>query len=226
MDKQKDNQNPADELSQRSGYATPGKDDVIESRSLAVGSPGEPSEQRLQGPKPTIESISETPGDSNPALSETVGAEEGQTSTADLLRARETAEEQNLRGTSRQMYADQLPGSNPQAFEHTDAGRPNWPDDLQEDPMEYRESPRAYSSITTGVEPIDATTMQGRVDAVSDRAGAEAAARESGSGLAPVGYDAAEDEYERREMHTPTQLSDLDLIAPDMLNIPPDDDDV
>src|SRR5947209_9019809 len=75
------------------GYTTPGQDTIIQSGSPAVPSPSKPSEARLQTPRPVIESIGEVPADANPALAETAGFEEGRTTTADLLRARESAEE-------------------------------------------------------------------------------------------------------------------------------------
>src|SRR5438128_1954830 len=93
------------------GYDTPGEDSIMRSTSRAVPSPSKTSKQRLTPPDPVIESLGETPGDANPALAETVGAEQGQVSTADLLRARETAEEQRPRATGNiHPYQDQGPG--------------------------------------------------------------------------------------------------------------------
>lgn len=91
------------------GYETPGEDTLIKSHSDAVPSPTEPSEQRLQPPDSYIGGrVNEPPGDSNPALDETIGYEKGQTSTADLLRARESAEERDARAMGKEMYADQV----------------------------------------------------------------------------------------------------------------------
>jgi hypothetical protein len=90
------------------GYETPGEDTIIKSKSDAVPSPRETSEQRLQPPDSYIGGeVNETPGDANPALDETIGYEKGQTSTADLLRARESAEERIPRAMGKEMYADQ-----------------------------------------------------------------------------------------------------------------------
>src|SRR5688572_19915437 len=115
-------QGNSDSAESYQGYQTPGEDKVVESTSSAVPSPTQPSEQRLNTPKPVIESIGETPGDSNPALVETVGAAQGQVSTADMLRARETAEEQGLKEAGAQAYADQSQGAAlPKEFTQTDS---------------------------------------------------------------------------------------------------------
>jgi hypothetical protein len=90
------------------GYDTPGEDRLIKSKSDAVPSPSATSEQRLQPPDSYIGGrVNEPPGDANPALDETIGYEKGQTSTADLLRAREGAEERVPRAMGKEMYADQ-----------------------------------------------------------------------------------------------------------------------
>ena len=94
------------------GFDTPGQDRIIESSSDAVPSPSTPSEQRLETPDAFIGGeVNEPPGSANPALNETTGYEKGQTTTADLLRARESAEEQRPRDLGREMYADQTSGS-------------------------------------------------------------------------------------------------------------------
>src|SRR5687768_15743165 len=85
------------------GYDTPGQDRIMESNSSAVPSPDRTTEDRIETPDQNISSIGEVAGDANPALAETVGHERGQVSTADLLRARETAEEQPLRGRTDRM---------------------------------------------------------------------------------------------------------------------------
>src|SRR5690348_847907 len=79
------------------GYGTPGEDRLISSNDPDVVAPSRTSAQRLTTPPAHLQSINEQPGDANPALQETVAEERGQGSTADLLRARETAEEQRLR---------------------------------------------------------------------------------------------------------------------------------
>jgi hypothetical protein len=92
----------------RPGYETPGEDKIIKSKSDAVPSPSATSEQRLQPLDSFIGGrVNEPPGDANPALDETIGYEKGQTSTADLLRAREGAEERVPRSLGKEMYADQ-----------------------------------------------------------------------------------------------------------------------
>ena len=208
-----------------SGYSTPGQDTILRSNSEAVPSPGKSSEERLTVPKSTIQSIGEQSGDANPALAETEGFERGQVSTADLLSARETAEEQRPRAAGNtQPYEDQ-PQATADEFEVKDAGRPNWPDDRQQEPIEYMDAPRADMPLLSGnVEGFEEPHIKGRQDATMDRDGTQASKGESRSGLPAVGLSAEEDEYERREMDAPSEPSELDRIAPGMLNVPPEDD--
>jgi len=193
-----------------------------------VPSPSKTSNERLTEPDPVIDSIGETPGDANPALPETVEFEQGQLSTADLLRAREAAEEEPVRARGdAHPYQDQGLGDASDEFDRSDTGRPAWPDDRQENPIEYMESPRADSSLMAGSTDklTGDLTMKGRTDMTVERGSTEGAARETRSGLPPTGFTSEEDEYERREMHTPSEPSDLDRIAPGMLNIPPEESD-
>jgi hypothetical protein len=98
------------------GFDTPGQDRIINSSSDAVPSPSATSGQRLETPDAFIGGeVNERPGDANPALNETTGYEKGETSTADFLRARESAEEQRSRSTGKEMYADQTSGSEVEA---------------------------------------------------------------------------------------------------------------
>ena len=209
------------------GYETPGEDTIISSTSPAVPSPSKTSKERLTPPDPVIESLGETPGDANPALAETIGAEQGQVSTADQLLVRETAEERRPRATGNiHPYQDQGRGDAPDEFERADTGRPTWPDDRQEDPMEYMESPRADAPLMAGSpDKVGGDlAMKGRMDMAAERDSTEATARETGTALPTTGFSAEEDEYERREMRTPSESSDLDRIAPEMLNVPPEED--
>jgi hypothetical protein len=90
------------------GYDTPGDEEIISSSSDAVPSPSETSRQRVEAPDSFIGgAVNEKPGDDNPALNETIGYEEGKSSTADLLRARESAEEQMTGAPRTEAYADQ-----------------------------------------------------------------------------------------------------------------------
>ncbi|HUP28079.1 MAG TPA: hypothetical protein VM409_06560 [Chloroflexia bacterium] len=210
------------------GYATPGEDRVAQSSSSAVPSLDTTSEERLTTPKPVIESIGETPGDANPALVETIGSAQGQTSTADLLMARESAEEQGLRGAGAAAYQEQSQGGNlPKEFAQTDSGRPNWPDDRQQAPTEYMESPRANMSfVPSSIDKMGGgSSFDARVDRTMDRAGTQASAQESRSGLAPVGMTADEDKYEEREFGRPSPPSDIEMAVPDMVNLPPENED-
>lgn len=207
------------------GYSTPGDEQIIKSNSPAVQSPSMTSEERIEAPKPVIETIGEAPGSANPALAETAGTQTGEVSTADMLGAREAAEEELLRNQGAQLYADQTPGATPGQWEQADSSRPNWPNDRRESPAEYMESPRADAAFMSGKGEFDTTNIKGRADALADRAGTQASANESRSGLAPVGMTAEEDKYEEREMVKPNEQSDLDRMGVDMLNVPPGDDD-
>ncbi|HKP52300.1 MAG TPA: hypothetical protein VJ183_06575 [Chloroflexia bacterium] len=229
MDERKDSQGSQSSEGSYEGYSTPGSDKIIESTSEAIQSPSQPSETRMDAPKPVIESLGETPGDANPALAETVGAQQGQTSTADMLMAREGAEESRLRatgaGATDAMYQDQQGGVASQEYLDSDSGRPNWPDDRQREPMDYADAPRANVPLGAGNASALDPNLRGRMDATIDRGSTEASYAESRSGLPAVGWDEAGDTYERREMDNPTPPSDMDLIAPEMSNLPTDDDD-
>lgn len=208
------------------GYETPGGEQIMQSSSSAVPSPSSPTEERLTTPKSQINSINEQPGDSNPALAETVGHEQGTLTTAELLRARETAEEQPVRANATiHPYQDQGSATTPDEWQAKDTGRPNWPNERQEDPLEYMESPRADAPLLSGAPDVYSPNFKPRVDAAMDRAGTQGSAGESRSGLPPVGMSADEDNYEKREFGRPTESSDMDRIAPGMLNVPPHDDD-
>lgn len=211
------------------GYATPGSDVVIESSSEAIQSPTQGTEERLSAPKSVIESLGETPGDANPALAETLRAQEGRGSTAEMLMARETAEEAGPRasgaGASDAMYQDQQRGVASQEYLDSDSGRPNWPDDRQREPVDYMDAPRANAPLGAGGLASLDLGLKGRVDAAIDRSSTEASFQESRSGLPPVGFNAGEDAYERREMDRPTPPSDMDLIAPEMTNLPSEEND-
>src|SRR5215203_3604866 len=77
------------------------------------------------------------PGSDNPALEETYAEQAGEIPTADLLRARESAEEQIMRAQGAEMYADQSPTARPGEQTDSDGGRPNWPADRNRTPGEY-----------------------------------------------------------------------------------------
>ncbi len=230
MDDKLQGQNNKSEESGFQGYATPGQDSLIESTSEAIQTPTETEEQRIQAPRSAIKSLGETPGDSNPALAETIQAQSGGVgSTAEMLMARESAEERGVRASGAAAddagYQDQQRGVASQEFLDSDSGRPNWPDDRQREPADYMESPRADMPLGTGGGAALDPGLKGRVDAAIDRDSTQASAQESRSGLAPVGHDAEEDAYERREMDRPGPPSDMDMIAPEMSNVPPGDDD-
>lgn len=210
--------------SEQLGYHTAGEDTTLQSSGDAVPVPIETSEQRLTDPQPVIQSIGEKPGDANPALAETIGMEQGQVSTADLLLAREVAEEQPVRGRGLESYGDQSAGAQSDEFQNTDAGRPNWPDDRNVEPAEYVESPRADMPFGTGAPEYFDVNFKGRADAEIDRSVTQASASDSRSGLAPVGADVTEDKYEHREFDRPEPPSDMDLLAPGMVNLAPEDD--
>src|SRR3954449_2154461 len=193
------------------GYQTPGADRLDQSTSPAVPSPSRTTEERLQTPKSRIDSIGETPADANPALDETIGFEEGTASTADLLSAREFAEEQPPRARGNAHPYEDESNSTADEFEVKDAGRPNWPDDRRQDPLEYMEAPRANEPLLSGnVEGFAEPHIKARQDRTMDIDGTEASKHESRSGLPPVGLSSEEDIYEREEMQTPAEPSELD----------------
>lgn len=208
------------------GYHTPGQDSTLQSTSEAVPTPGQTSEQRLDDPKPYIEAISATPGEANPALGETLGAEQGSTGTADLLMAREAAEERPVREDGIRGYQDQSAGSRPEQFQDADSGRPNWPNDKQEEPINYMEAPRPYVPLgTMGGTDFHDMNFRARIDAEVDRSSTEAQKGESRSGLPEVGLDAEEDKYEQREFGRPSPPSEMEMFAPGMPNLPPTEED-
>lgn len=218
-----DNKNAnTDDMSAEPGYHTPGRDTTLQSSSAAVPVPRETSEQRLTEPQPSV--AGETPGDANPALAETIGEEEGRVSTADLLAARETAEERPVQARGLPSYQDQSTASQPDEFQNADSGRPNWPDDLQVEPTEYTESPRADMPLLAGAPDVYDLNFKGRVDAEVDRSATQAAGSESRSGLSPVGHGSDEDNYERRDFERPESPSELETFAPGMVNLPPEED--
>ncbi len=96
------------------GYDAPGEDKVISNTSEAVPSPSVTGRQRMEAPDAFIGGdVNEKPGDDNPALDETTGFAQGKSNTADLLRAREDAEEQITLKRGNEEYADQT--TNPDA---------------------------------------------------------------------------------------------------------------
>jgi len=206
-------------------YYVSGQDEVLQSSSEAVPAPSLTEEQRLSNPGFSYQSTGETPGDSNPALAETVGAEEGRVSTADLLRARESAEEAPVIGRGLPAYEDQSTAGSPRAdeFQNAEGARPNWPDDRREDPIEYMTSPRANTPFGAGVEGNQGLNEKGLIDAATDRNATQASKNESRSGLPPVGFSSEDDKYEHREFDRPAPPSEMDEMAPGMVNLPPED---
>ena len=125
----KDKQSQAQNSSYQ-GYGTPGDDKILPNTDEAVSSPSVTSRQRMEPPDPYIGGdVNEKPGDANPALNETIGFEQGTASTADLLRARESAEETPTREAGAEMYADQPPDEDA-------TGRPTFRDTQDSDPEE------------------------------------------------------------------------------------------
>lgn len=201
------------------GYDTPGRDETIRSTSPAVGSPGETSEQRLTTPQPVIRSINETPGDANPALKETEAAEKGEMTTAELLLARETAEEEFSRSAPASEYQDQNM-ENP-GFNATDSGEPSFPYKYQEEATaKSMDSPDLQESFIGATGGVGALDLRGRAERVEERAGADTQYTDAMAGEGPYGAKAQELDYSGPETPVPGPPSDLDEIAPDMRNIP------
>ena len=212
-------------------YSSPGEETLQESNSPAVPSPSTTSEQRTQAPDPQINSLGGvTPGSDNPALDQTRDHASGQGSTADMLRAREASEEEYLREGSATgavpegtIGQDQMEGLRPDEYQDRDSGRPNWPDDRQQAPLDYMDAPRADMPLVSGSADKLDLTIKPRMDAAVDRASTQASAQESRSGLPPVGMNAEEDKYEQREFERPAPVSETEMIAPEMKNIPSED---
>jgi len=203
------------------GYSTPGRDSIVQSGSPAVPSPSETSEERLTAPRPAIQSLGETPGDANPALSETVAAEEGQGTTADLLRAREAAEEQYLRDAQAHVYQDQGPDTLDRQFSRTDSGQPEFPFAHQEDAsartMDSPDVQESFEGMSQGVGSLD---LRARAERTIDRAGDQTAYTDAMAGQGPFGRKAEEYDAEGPEMQGSALPTDIDIVAPEMKNIP------
>lgn len=212
-------------------YKSSGDDTILQSNSPAVPSPSQASGERTKAPDAQLNKLGgETPGSDNPALDTTQTYMEGGTSTADMLLARESAEEGYVRQSAATIGEgvtgqDQLEGLRPDEYSDTDAGRPNWPNDRQEAPLDYMDSPRADMPLGSGSADTTDLHLKGRMDASIDRSSTQASAQESRSGLAPVGLDAAEDKYEEREFGRPTEVSEIETIAPKMVNLPDEEND-
>jgi len=170
------------------------------------------------------------PGSDNPALNETYAEESGDISTADFLRARESAEEERLRQEQTQIYADQTRSQDPRGRRDTGDGSGAWPVDGEQSPAEYMDAPRAESSLLGGSAGsgvgMNTIELEGEVDAMNDRVAADAARNESPVRLgSPDPADPQADFYTRREYVQENPPSDLDVLAPGMAYLPPDDED-
>jgi hypothetical protein len=170
------------------------------------------------------------PGSDNPAQAETYAAQAGEISTADFLRARESAEEERLRRQHAENYADQQRALDPRARRTESDQQGSWPDDGEQSPAEYTDAPHADSSYLGGGGAggfgFDNIEFEGEVDAQADRVGADAARNQSPSGLgSPDSADPDADFYDRREYDHDEPPSDLDTLAPGMVYLPPDDKD-
>jgi hypothetical protein len=219
MDNSNRNQNAGQSAPEGPGYATPGQDRIVQSKSPAVPSPSETSEQRLTTPGSRIQSINEQPGDANPALQETIGEEQGQVSTADMLRARETAEEERLRAAQAQIYQDAGPDEIDREFSRTDSGQPDFPFKYQEDAtprsIDSPDVQQDFEGMTQGVGSMD---LRARAEAMLDRDGPETAYTDALHGEGPFGREAQELDAEGPEMTN--KFVPGDDVVHEMKNIP------
>jgi len=170
------------------------------------------------------------PGSDNPALAETYAEESGDISTADFLRKRESAEEERLRQEQTQIYADQTRAQDPRGRRDTEGESGAWPLDGEQSPAEYMDAPRAESTLLGGSAGsgvgMNTIELEGEVDAMNDRVGADAARNQSPVHLgSPDPSDPQADFYTRREYDRDNPPSDLDVLAPGMSYLPPDDED-
>jgi hypothetical protein len=125
------------------GYDAPGEDKVISNTSEAVPSPSVTGRQRMEAPDAFIGGdVNEKPGDDNPALDETTGFAQGKSTTADLLRAREDAEEQITLKRGNEEYADQTTN-----FDAA-AGGPSYYETQDSDPEEAIYEKREFDEPT------------------------------------------------------------------------------
>jgi len=124
------------------GYDAPGEDKIISNSSEAVPSPSVTSRQRMETPDAFIGGdVNEKPGDDNPALDDTTGFAQGKEKTADLLRAREDAEEQIALRRGNEEYADQTANLDP-------TGRPFHYETQDSDPEEAIYEKREFNEPT------------------------------------------------------------------------------
>jgi hypothetical protein len=209
------------------GWENPGQEKIIESRSEAVPSPSQTADERIDAPDGYIQSIDERPGDANPALGDTLAYNQGTESTADLLRARETAEEERLRNAGGQAYADQGTVL-PEEWADKDKGRPNFPLDRQEQPIEYTDSPRIESSYgATGAQGgtgIDSQQLEAEVDRMVAHESNVVNETWSRTGMPQIGANAEEDKYAQREVGRPSPPSETDMLSHGSPHLPPEDD--
>jgi hypothetical protein len=118
-----------------------------------------------------------------------------------------------------------MEGLRPDEYQDRDAGRPNFPADRQDSPIDYLNAPRADMPLGSGTADTLDLTMKPRMDAAMDRSGTQASAQESRSGMPPVGMNAEEDKYEQREFERPAPVSETEMMAPKMKNIPSEDEE-
>jgi hypothetical protein len=168
------------------------------------------------------------PGSDNPALAETYAEESGDISTADFLLARESAEEERLRQEQTQIYADQARSQDPRGRRSTGNKSGGQPADGEQGPAAYMDAPHAESSLLGGSAGagvgMNTIELEGEVDAMNDRVGADAARNESPVHLgSPDSVDPQADFYTRREYDQDNPPSDLDVLAPGMSYLPPKD---
>lgn len=201
------------------GYQTPGEDRLLQSNSPAVPSPSRPSEDKLTTPRPYLRSIDEQPADANPALPQTVAEGQGQANTADLLRARETAEEQYLRDAQAHIYQDSGPDAINPRFSSTDTGQPDVPFQHQEDAttesIDSVDVQQDFQSMSGGVGGMN---LRARAEAMMDRDGPETAYTDAMSGQGPFGRKA--DELDISGPETTHKFVPNDSEIPPMKNIP------
>lgn len=168
------------------------------------------------------------PGSDNPALAETYAEESGDISTADFLLARESAEEERLRQERAQIYADQARSQDPRGRRGKGKKSGGRPQDGEQGPAAYLDAPHADSSFLggSGGEGVGMSTIEfeGEIDAMNDRVGADAGRNESPAHLAsPDPNDRSADFYTKREYEQSTPPSDLEVLAPGMSYLPPQD---
>jgi hypothetical protein len=117
----------------------------------------------------------------------------------------------------------------PEEWTDTDKGRPNFPLDRQEQPIEYTDSPRIESSYGAtgagGGTGIDSQQLEAEVDRMMAHESNVVNKAWSRTGMPQIGSDAQEDKYAEREVGRPAPPSEMDMFSHGSPHLPPEEED-